>query len=138
MRFSHCMISFSSSAFSIGTKPSPDVPLYSGYQTQIGGRDVELDGPVSKSQVPVISGTEVNEHNAEVELPSPLLQVLPMKVNSDSLLLQPNQPKFVTPVAFYGKVLEKPKTGPLQVFFLVFHGDISQNLSDTTLLLRVR
>lgn len=70
-----------------------------------------MDASVPKSEVPAISGTDVDEQNAEETLP----QITPAKISSGSLLTQPNPTIFVAPVAFYGKVLDKPKTGPLYV-----------------------
>ena len=44
---------------SLGTKKWDGLPLYSGYCTFIGGREVELDCQISESELPTIVGSSI-------------------------------------------------------------------------------
>ncbi|OSX66624.1 hypothetical protein POSPLADRAFT_1044000 [Postia placenta MAD-698-R-SB12] len=105
----------------LGTKKWDGLPLYSGYSTFIGSKEVELDNRVSETELPIISGSS-NEPALDLESsdpPSPpthssfLLQV--RKENSaEESKSGANLQKFIAPASFYGKTAPKPKPkGPL-------------------------
>lgn len=110
-------------AYSLGTKKWDGLPLYSGYSTFIGSKEVELDNRVSEAELPIIAGSS-NEPALDMDLSDP-----PSPPTHSSFLLQmrkensveesksgANLQKFIAPASFYGKTAPKPKPkGPLYV-----------------------
>jgi hypothetical protein len=123
---------------SLGTKPSSDAPLFSGYKTFIGTREVQLDASVPKSQIPVIHGAEMDDRDCidpGVQLVSPrktwpLVITDPAQVPKQNLgpaTVMPLTP--IAPASFYGKAPQKPRNGPLYVLNLnTFQVHISQSI----------
>lgn len=110
---------------SLGTKKWEGLPLYSGYSTYIGGREVELDSQVSESDLPAIVGSSI-EASVEPELDSPpqtpARPSFLVKAQENSADTGSNPPvnspaalkNFIPPTSFYGKAPAKPKPrGPL-------------------------
>ncbi|KAI0940481.1 hypothetical protein AcW1_003665 [Taiwanofungus camphoratus] len=113
----------SESGVILGNKKWDGLPLYSGYSTCIGGREIELDSQISKFEFPTITGLSV-EPDLEAEPSSPL-----MPPEQSSFLLQARHKndgndakdastsslrKFIPPTSFYGQPPPKPKSrGPL-------------------------
>jgi len=104
------------------------LPLYSGFTTRIGGKEVELDSPIPASQVPAIVGTQDAENDVDALLDSvpPARPSTLIKTADISLLVQPNEPsfassgaiqaKYVAPTSFYASAPPKAKAkGPLWV-----------------------
>ncbi|TFK54023.1 hypothetical protein OE88DRAFT_1654480 [Heliocybe sulcata] len=109
----------------LGTKKCADYPLYSGYHTFIGSREVELDAEIPFSQMPSISG-HAEELSVDPEwdpsaahsssLPaSSVLESTPTKFSSPVPANSAStSKKYVAPASFYGKIPAKPKAhGPL-------------------------
>ncbi|EPT02698.1 hypothetical protein FOMPIDRAFT_1160247 [Fomitopsis schrenkii] len=109
----------------LGTKKWEGLPLYSGYSTYIGGREVELDSQVSESDLPAIVGSSI-EASVEPELDSPpqtpARPSFLVKAQENSADTGSNPPvnspaalkNFIPPTSFYGKAPAKPKPrGPL-------------------------
>ncbi|PCH43504.1 hypothetical protein WOLCODRAFT_164492 [Wolfiporia cocos MD-104 SS10] len=110
----------------LGSKKWDGVPLFTGYKSFVGGKEIELDSEVSRAQLPTIVGTS-DEPDPELDYGSPP----PPEVKS-SFLLQSRQrivaegegsrtndspatlKKFISPSSFYGTAATKPKpVGPL-------------------------
>jgi len=87
----------------MGTAPWKGDPLHSGFKLFIGGKEVELDAPVSSSQLPDTKGAEPG---------------IPVDGVGDDTIAGDDLPKaemiqrFITPANFYGIVKTKAK-GPL-------------------------
>jgi DNA repair and recombination protein RAD54B len=111
--------SISNKSFSLGSSTWNGLPLYSGYLTHIGEKDVELDSQIKASQMPDIIGS-VHEPAIDEEMafgpqqlsgPSFLRQALKNGPESPE---QVSAPKFVAPTSFYGQPAPKSKpNGPL-------------------------
>jgi len=86
----------------MGTTPWKGDPLHSGFKLFIGGKEVELDIPVSSSQLPDTKGAEIGLSIAGVG----------DDIDSNDPLKTEMIQKFITPANFYGIVKTKPK-GPL-------------------------
>ncbi|KAH9830730.1 SNF2 family N-terminal domain-containing protein [Rhodofomes roseus] len=109
----------------VGAKKWDGLPLYSGYSTFIGGREVELDSQISEAELPTIVGSSIEATlNPELESPpqtpaQPSFLVTSRRDSADtSSSPSTNSPaalkKFVPPTSFYGKAPAKPKArGPL-------------------------
>ncbi|KAH9924448.1 P-loop containing nucleoside triphosphate hydrolase protein [Fomitopsis serialis] len=109
----------------IGTKKWDGLPLYSGYSTFIGGKEVELDGQISESDLPTIVGSSIEasldpEIDSSPQTPAQPSFLVKSRRDSAETSSSPsaNSPaalkKFVTPTSFYGKAPAKPKPrGPL-------------------------
>ena len=110
---------------SLGTKKWDGLPLYSGYATFIGGREVELDSQISELEMPAIVGSSI-EASVEPEFDSPpqtpARPSFLVKAREDSAdtasSSSVNSPaalkKYIPPTSFYGKAPAKPKPrGPL-------------------------
>ncbi|KZT68291.1 hypothetical protein DAEQUDRAFT_692777 [Daedalea quercina L-15889] len=109
----------------LGTKKWDGLPLYSGYSTFIGGREVELDSQISEAELPTIIGSSM-EDSVDPELDSsPQTPARPSflataRADSADTNSSPaaNSPaalkKFIPPTSFYGKAPARPKPkGPL-------------------------
>ncbi|EPQ57554.1 hypothetical protein GLOTRDRAFT_127906 [Gloeophyllum trabeum ATCC 11539] len=107
----------------LGSKKCTDYPLYSGYHTFVGSREVELDAEIPLSQMPTITG-QVEEPVIDPEYDPAAYSsqaTTPLKSTSNALS-SPTAPlnsastskKYVAPANFYAKVPQKPKKyGPL-------------------------
>lgn len=109
--------------------------LCSGYQTYIGGKEVELVDQVCASQLPVIIGTSKDSDVQDDDMfGSPSVapvqtRVLPQaRVTSSGNSLGAPQlagstsiKKYVAPVSFYGAPANPKPTGPLCVESASFH-----------------
>jgi hypothetical protein len=103
---------------SLGTKKAGDVNLEAGFETIIGSRDIILNHAVPKSEVPAISGVDIDDHeliNPEALPISPPRRRLSLTTahDSEASTSASNSKLFVAPVSFYGKAPEKAKKGPL-------------------------
>ncbi|KZT04627.1 uncharacterized protein LAESUDRAFT_727800 [Laetiporus sulphureus 93-53] len=117
------LILFSDTGVIIGTKKWDGLPLYSGYSTFIGGREVELDRKAAESELPAIVGSSV-EPTSDVELEIPLVSearspfLLKAHAGSEKaehatdMNLNASLHKFVPPSSFYGNPSPKPKPKP--------------------------
>lgn len=83
--------------------------LCSGFNTFIGGKEVELDAQVSASSLPDIKGWPATDKDFKTTEDAPsIVTSVPEP--------EPIQ-RFVPPANFYAHLAPKPKTkGPLQVF----------------------
>jgi DNA repair and recombination protein RAD54B len=87
----------------MGTAPWKGDPLHSGFKSFIGGKEVELDAPVSSSQLPITKGAEPG---------LPVDGVGDHAIASDDPSKTEMTQRFITPAHFYGIVKTKAK-GPL-------------------------
>lgn len=107
----------------LGSTTWNGLPLHNGYQTRIGGRDVELDLQITASQMPDIIGS-TQEHDDDEEMASEPSQFtagpsfLPQALQKVTESPGPSSaPKFIAPASFYGAPPPKPKPKePLCVF----------------------
>lgn len=120
-----CLISESGKL--LGRTTWNGLPLYSGFTTRIGGKEVELDSSVPASQVPAIVGTSQDAENDVdmlVDLVASPRSSIAVKQADTSFLMQPNElnlagsganpTKFVAPTSFYASAPPKTKAkGPL-------------------------
>ena len=112
------------SVISMGTRKWDGLPLHSGYSTTIGGKDVETDSPITRGEMPTISGKSL-EYENEMEYghkdvqdeDSSLADVRP-SVPSTPVVRQPSPVKnapstskpYVPPSSFYAQKPAKPKS----------------------------
>jgi DNA repair and recombination protein RAD54B len=94
--------------------------LYSGYHTYIAGKEVELDGKISASQLPIIVGTSKDpEVDCEVPFEQNLFLASASKFATSALSPEPKKTTsvttFVTPTSFYGMPAKPKPKGPLCV-----------------------
>lgn len=92
----------------MGTTPWKGQPLIAGFKAFIGNKEVELDTPVSISQLPATKGVE------QLKLVPDSMQQMSDMPNTPEIKQKP----FIPPASFYAKQSPKIKTkGPLQVHF---------------------
>ncbi|KAI0677546.1 SNF2 family N-terminal domain-containing protein [Trametes maxima] len=109
----------------LGTKKWDGLPLYGGYRTFIGNREVELDGEISRANLPTIVGTsteppmnpEFGVSSSSQTRPSFLLDARTSQEGTGSSSPSVNSPasakKFIPPSSFYGAAPKPKPKGPL-------------------------
>ena len=113
----------------MGTKKWDGLPLYGGYRTFIGNREVELDSEISRSELPAIVGTSI-EPPVDPEFSSPpasqprtsfFLDTHRTSGQGTSSSPSVNSPasakKFIPPSSFYGTSTKPKPKGPLYASF---------------------
>lgn len=123
---------------SLGTTAWKGLPMYSTFETRIGGKDVILDRQIASSELPTIVGKAQLEyadaHDEENDDGSAPVSILmqpnavaaregntsPSMKNSDG-----SAKKFIAPQTFYGKPAPKPAPkGPLYVVYTMMRSAI--------------
>lgn len=112
----------------MGTRKWDGLPLYSGYATHIGGKEVETDSPITRAEMPAISGKSLEfENEMEYDKPSEAQDddtFVPQvrssapstpAARSPAVTNAPSASKpYVSSSSFYAHVAAKPKpAGPL-------------------------
>ena len=104
----------------MGRKVWDRCELKQGYRFYVGGKEIELDAPISASQLPSITGTEIGTDDSDIdgtirhEVLSAVAQDLCSRKENipRPTVHQPPPKAFVSPVSFYGQPPTK-KSGPL-------------------------
>jgi len=108
----------------LGHKPWEGTKLYSGLNSYIAGREVELDAEISLSQLPLVTGTSLDlESEGDIEHVGSSVTIInssPTQAHSKSISPVKNSPyvskKYIPPSSFYAPLPPKPKKiGPLYV-----------------------